>query len=158
MKIFASEEFTILTSALQKALDYLHQKETLTEQVSDLLDLLIPGDGHRLLTVGEWHHTPALESEVIGWLAEVLGSEEEFRPKRVKTLMDGDCMVAVRAEHMIDDHWKVSVFNIVVPEADAEVPEFPDGDPGRNPAMAVAPIVGSADRVPRTGPKSARLS
>ena len=54
MKTFSSEELAILTNALEKSLDYVHRTEALTEQVSDLPDLLMPGDGHRLFTLGEW--------------------------------------------------------------------------------------------------------
>ena len=103
MKNFSNEELATITSALQNALDYVHQKETLTGQVSDLLGPLIPGDGNRLFTVGAWNRTPALESEIIEWLADVQDGEEDFRPRRVKTLMDGDRMVAIHAEHMIGD-------------------------------------------------------
>ena len=95
MKTFSSEELAILTSALQKSIDYVYQKETLTEQVSDLLDLLILDDGHRLFTLGEWNGTPTLESEIIEWLTDAQGGEEDFRSRRVKTLTDGDRMVAV---------------------------------------------------------------
>ena len=45
MKNFSNEELATITSALQNALDYVRQKETLAGQVSDLLGLLIPGDG-----------------------------------------------------------------------------------------------------------------
>ena len=155
---FSNEELATITNALQKALDYVRQQNKLTQQVSDLLALLIPGDGHRLFTVGEWRHTPDLESEIVEWMADVQGGEEEFRPRRVKTLMDGDRMVAVQAEHMIGDHWRVSVFNIVLHEEGEELSEFPGGAAGRKPAMAVARIIGSADRVPRTGAGFARLS
>ena len=68
MKTFSSEELETITSVLQQSIDYVHQRETLTEQVSDLLDLLIPGDGHCLFTLGEWNRTPTLESEIIEWL------------------------------------------------------------------------------------------
>ena len=54
MKTFSSEELETITSALQQSIDYVHQKETLTGQTSDLLGLLIPGDGHHLFTLGEW--------------------------------------------------------------------------------------------------------
>ena len=147
-----------VTPILDGMVRYTSEKEDVTKDLSDILHLIIPGDGHRLLTLGTWRHSHDLEYEIIGWLAEVLDSEEEFRSRRVKTLMNGDRMVAVHAKHMIDDHWKVSVFNIVVHEDGEEMPEFPEGDAGRNSAMAVARIVGSADRVPRTGPESARLS
>ena len=67
-------------------------------------------------------------------------------------------MVHVHVDYILDDHWKNSVFNIVFHEADEEIPEFPRGDAGRNPGMAVARIVGSADRLPWTGAGSARLT
>ena len=134
------------------------EKEDVAKDFSDVLHLIIPGDGHRLLTLGNWRHSHDLEYEIIGWLAEVMDSQEEFRSSYIKTLLNGDRMVAVHVKHMIDDHWKVSVFNIVVHEEGEEPPDFPEADAGRNPAMAVARIVGSADRVPRTGPESARLS
>ena len=72
--------------------------------------------------------------------------------------MDGDKVVHVHAQHMLDGHWKISVLNIVFHEADEEIPEFPDGDAGLNPGMAVARILGSADRLPRTVAGSARFT
>ena len=158
MKTFSSEELAILTSALQKSLDYVHQQETLTEQVSDLLDLLIPGDGHRLFTLGEWNRTPTLESEIIEWLTNVQGGEEDFRSRRVKTLMDGDRMVAVHAEHMVGDHWWVVVHNIRFHESEADFDEYKERSPDKKPAAAIARIAGSGDQVSTTGPKPTRSS
>ena len=79
MKSFSEEELTFIKNTVQIALDYVRQKETLTEQVGDLLDLLIPGDGHRLLTLGEWRHSSALESEIIEWLTGDLEAKEGSR-------------------------------------------------------------------------------
>ena len=53
MKNFTDEEILTITSALQRALDHVHQRETIIEQVGDLLELLIPSDGHHLFTLGE---------------------------------------------------------------------------------------------------------
>ena len=145
MKTFSSEELAILTSALQKSIDYVYQKETLTEQVSDLLDLLILDDGHRLFTLGEWNGTPTLESEIIQWLTDAQGGEEDFRSRRVKTFTDGDRMVAVYAEHMIGDHWWVVVNNIRFHETEADFDEYKERSPGRRPAAAIARIVRSPD-------------
>ncbi len=147
MKTFSNEELETITSALQKSLDYLHQQKTLTEQVGGLLDLLIPGDGQRLFALGEWNRTPALESEIIEWLTDVQGGEEDFRPRRVKTLMDGDGMVAVYAEHMIGDHWWVVVNNIRFHESEAAFDEYKEGSRGRRPAAAIARIVGSSNQI-----------
>ena len=147
MKTFSSEELETITSALQKSLDYLHQQKTLTEQVGGLLDLLIPGDGHRLFTLGEWNRTPTLESEIIEWLADVQDGKEDFRPRRVKTLMDGDRMVAVFAEHMIGDHWWVVVHNIRFHQTEADFEEYKERSPGRRPAAAIARVVGSSNQI-----------
>ena len=147
MKTFSSEELETITSALQKSLDYLHQQKTLTGQVGGLLDLLIPGDWHRLFTLGEWNRTPTLESEIIEWLADAQGGEEDFRSRRVKTLMDGDRMVAVYAEHMIGDHWWVVVHNIRFHESEADFDEYKERSPGRRPAAAIARIAGSGNQV-----------
>ena len=145
MKTFSSEELAILTGALQKSLDYVYQKETLTDQVSDLLDMLIPGDGQRLFTLGEWNRTPTLESEIIEWLTGAQGGAEDFRSRRVKTLIDGDHMVAVYAEHMIGDHWWVVVHNIRFHESEADFDEYRGRSPGRRPAAAIARIAGSSN-------------
>ena len=132
----------------------IEEKEDLTKDLADVLHLLIPGDGHHIIKLGDWRHSPDLESEIIEWL----DGEEELRPRLRKVLIDGESMVWVHAKHLLDDHWKLSVFNIVFHEEGEEMPEFPEGDAGRNPAMAVARIAGSADRLPWTGPGSARLT
>ena len=133
---------------------HIEEKEDLTKDFADVLHLIIPDDGHHIIKLGDWRHSPDLESEIIEWL----DGEEELRPRLRKVLMDGESMVWVHAKHMVDDHWKLSVFNIVFHEENEEMPEFPESDAGLNPAMAVARIVGSADRLPRTGPGSARLT
>ena len=144
MKNFTNEEISTITNALQRALDYVHEQETLTEQVGDLLDLLIPGDGHRLFTLGEWHHSPDLESEIIEWLASILDGEEESRPRQSKVLSDEGSMVWVRAEHMLGDHWWVEVNNIRFHETEAGFDEHRERSPGKKPSAAIARIVGSA--------------
>ena len=158
MKTFSSEELGTITSALQKSIDYVYQMETLTEQVSGLLDLLIPGDGHRLFTLGEWNRTQTLESEIIEWLTDVQGGEEDFRSRRVKTLMDGDRMVAVYAEHVIGDHWWVVVHNIRFHQTEGDFDEYKERSPGRRSAAAIARIAGSSNQVPTTSQKPARPS
>ena len=144
--------------ALDEMVRYIGEKEDLTKDFDDVLHLIIPGDGHRLLTLGDWRHSPALEPEIIGWLAGGPDGEEGDQSRRRKVLPDNGRMVWVHAKHLLDDHWKVSVFNIVFHEGDEEIPEFPDGDAGHDPGMAVARIVGSGDQMPRTGPESARLT
>ena len=147
MKTFSSEELETITSALQQSIDYVHQKETLTGQTSDLLDLLIPGDGNHLFTLGEWSRKPTLESEIIEWLVDIQGGEEDFRSRRVKTFTDGDRMVAVYAEHMIGDHWWVVVNNIRFHETEADFDEYKERSPGKRPAAAIARIVENSNQI-----------
>ena len=147
MKSFSNEELATIMRALQKALDYLHQEETLTEQVGDLLELLIPGDEHRLLTLGEWRHSPALETEIIEWLAGDLEEKERGRAKRGKLLPDEGDTLWVRAEHMLGDHWWVTVYNIRFHETEAGFNEYRDRSPGRKSAAAIALIVGSSNQI-----------
>ena len=139
---------------LDDMVHYIEEKEDLTKDLADVLHMLIPGDGHRIVTLGDWHHSPALESEITGWLA----GEEELQPQLRKVLLDGESMVWIHAKHMLDDHWKLSVFNIVFHEENEKMPEFPEGDAGGNPARAVARITGSGDRLSLTSTGSARLS
>ena len=153
---------------LDEMVQYTGGKEAVTKDFADVLHLLIPGDGHRLLTLGNWRHSPALGPEIIDWLAARTGEEETHPPALRKVLPDEGEMVWVHAEHMLDDHWKISVFKIVFHEPEDEFLELrelkdlqagdTERDPGRDPAMAVARIVGSGERVPRTGPGSARLT
>ena len=143
-----------INEILDEMVRHIEEKEDLARDVADVLRLFFPGEGHRLFTSSDWRHSPALESEIIGWLV----AEEELQPRLRKVLMDGESMIWVHAKHLLDDHWKLSVFGIVFLAEDEEMPEFPEGDAGLNPAMAVVRIVDSADRLPRTGPESARLT
>ena len=140
MKTFTEEELSVVISALEKARDYVHEKKALTEQVRDLLDLLIPDAGNGLATLGEWHHSPALESEIIDWLSATLGTEGDSRARHRKIITDGDRQVEVHAHHMLDDHWQISTFGFVFHDEGSEVPT---GTPDRKFAMAVARIKGS---------------
>ena len=143
MNNFTEEDFDIVITALEKARDYVHEKKALTEQVRDLLDLLIPDEGNGLVALGEWHHSPALESEIIGWLEDILGTEGDSRARHRKILTDGDRPVEVHAYHMLDDHWQITTYGFVFHEEGSESPEFPDGPKERKFAMAVARIAGS---------------
>ena len=142
-----------INEILDEMVRHIEETEDLAEDVADVLRLFFPGEPHRLFTSPDWRHLPALESEIIGWLV----AEEELQPRLRKVLMDGESMIWVHAKHLLDDHWKLSVFGIVFLAEDEEMPEFPEGDAGLNPAMAVVRIVDSTDRLPRTGPESARL-
>ena len=90
---------------------------------------------------------PTLESEIIEWLVDIQGGEEDFRSRRVKTLMDGERMVAVYAEHMIGDHWWVVVHNITFHESEADLDEYRERSPGKRPAAAIARIVENSNQI-----------
>lgn len=137
---------------------HIEEREDLTMDAGGVLRLFFPGGGHRLFTPPGWRHTPAVEPEIIGWLAGSADDDETVQDIQRKVLMDGERMVWVRAKHLPDGHWKLSVFSIVFHEEDEEMPEFPDGDAGLNPAMAVARNAGSSGRLPRTSPGPARLT
>ena len=110
-----------INGILDEMVRYTGEKEALTKDFEDVLYLIIPSDGHRLLTLGDWRYSPALEPEITEWLAGDPDSEEQFRLQCYKLLMDGDKVVHVHAQHMMGDHWKNSVFNDVLPpEADEE--------------------------------------
>ena len=44
---------------LDEMVRYTGEKEDLIKDFADVLHLIIPGDGHRLLTLGDWRHSPA---------------------------------------------------------------------------------------------------
>ena len=147
-----------INEILAEMVRHIEEKEDLTKDFADVLHIFFPGEEHRLFTPANWSHTPALEPEIIGWLADSAEEEETLQDIQRKVLMDGERMVWVHAKHLLDDHWKISVFGIVFHEEDEGMPEFPDGDAGLNPAMAVARIAGSGGRLPWTCPGSARLT
>ena len=147
-----------INEILSEMVRHIEEKEDLTKDFADVLHLFFPGEEHHLFTPADWRHTPALETEIIGWLAGSADEEETLQDTQRKVLMDGESMVWVHAKHLLDDHWKISVFGIVSYEENEEMQEFPDGDAGLNPAMAVARIAGSGGRLPRTGSRSARLT
>ena len=71
--------------------------------------------------------------------------QKECPPNLQERLWDRDGMVSVSAEHLLDDHWWITV----------EPPGFTgprhlEGDGGPEPAVAIARIEGSADRLPYT--------
>ena len=103
----------------------------------------MPQDGHSLLILGEWPHSPGLEPAIIHWLAGAVEGQKEYPPNLQERLRDGDGMVSVSAEHLLDDHWWITV----------ELPRFtgprhPEVGGGPEPAVAIARIEGSADRLP----------
>ena len=148
-----------INELLEELVRYAGEQEDLTKDFAEVLHLIIPGDGDRLLSLGDWGYSPALETEITGWLAGSVNRLDDSRPFRRKVFMDEDRIAEVHAQHLLDDHWRISVFKIVYHEADeefTECPEFPEGHAGLKPAMAVARIVGSGALLARTGAESAR--
>lgn len=127
--------------------------EDIRRRFDDALFNLMPRDRHCLLILGEWPHSADLEAAIIGWLAGAMEGQKECPPNLEETLRDGDGMALVQAEHLLDDHWWVTV----------EVtgftgPRHPEEGGGPEPAVAIARIEGSADRLPYTEADSGHVT
>ena len=82
--------------------DIVKDYEVLRSQFNNVLDLLLPGDGHDLLPLHgqDW---PALKDEVIMWM------EGQVYGRRLRqTFGSGAGRVDVEAEHLLDDYWWVT--------------------------------------------------
>ena len=82
--------------------DIVKDYEGLRAQFNNVLDLLLPGDGHDLLPLHgqDW---PALKDEVTGWM------EGQVYGRRLRqTFGSGAGRVDVEAEHLLDDYWWVT--------------------------------------------------
>ena len=102
--------------------DIVKDYEGLRAQFNNVLDLLLPGDGHDLLPLHgqDW---PALKDEVTGWM------EGQVYDRRLRqTFGSGAGRVDVQAEHLLDDYWWVTA--------------TPAGTDPNNAAMAVVRITG----------------
>ena len=86
--------------------EVLKDYEVLRTQLNNVLDLLLPGDGHDHLPLRgqDW---PALKDQVIGWMAEELQGQVYGRRLR-QTFGSGAGRVDVEAEHLLDDYWWVT--------------------------------------------------
>ena len=78
----------------------------LRAQLNNVLDLLLPGDGHDLLPLHgqDW---PALKDRVTGWMAEELQGQVYGRRLR-QSFGSGARRVDVEAEHLLGDYWWVT--------------------------------------------------
>ena len=87
--------------------EVLKDYEGLRAQLNNVLDLLLPGDGHDLLPLydQEW---PALKDRVIGWMAERLHTGHEYDRRLRQTFGSGAGRVDVQAEHLLDNYWWVT--------------------------------------------------
>ena len=96
------EALRTMTRMAEALKDY----EVLRAQFNNVLDLLLPGDGHDLLPLRgqDW---PVLKDQVTGWMAEELQGQEYGRRLR-QTIGPAAGRVDVAAEHLLDDYWWVT--------------------------------------------------
>ena len=87
--------------------DIVKDYEGLRAQFNNVLDLLLPGDGHDLLPL-RGQGWPALKDRVTGWMADQLQGMAYGRRLR-QTFGSGAGRVDVEAEHLLDDYWWVTV-------------------------------------------------
>ena len=130
-----------MTEALRTftlGLEALKVYEVMRSQLNNVLDLLLPGDGHDLLPLRgqDW---PALKDQVTGWM------EGQVYDRRLRqTFGSGAGRVDVQAEHLLDDYWWVTA--------------TPAGTDPNNAAMAVVRITDSKDRLRHGAGYLARIS
>ena len=127
--------------------------EDIRRRFDDALYNLMPRDGHRLLILGDWPHSPDLEPAVIHWLAGVMEGQMVCSPNLQETLRDGDAIVSVQAEHLLDDHWWITV-----EPAGFTGKWHPGVGGGPEPAVAIARIEGSADHLPYGAEESGHIT
>ena len=134
-----------MTEALQTftlGLETLKVYEVMRSQLNNVLDLLLPEDGHDLLPLRgqDW---PALKDQVTGWMADQLQGMAYGRRLR-QTFGSGAGRVDVEAEHLLDNYWWVTA--------------TPAGTHPDAAAMAVVRIQGSKHPLRYGAGYSARIS
>ena len=139
-----------VNEVLEKLVQYVAEKQDLTKDLDDILHEIFPSEGNRLLILGEWNHSPALEPEILLWMAGSIDQQETFQSELGKALSDDGNPVWVHAKHMVDDYWKITVFNNIPDESDAYDGNYPQGSSPEEPGKAVARVVGSGNRQPAT--------
>ena len=119
------KDITEASRTVTRTAEIVKDYEGLRAQFNNVLDLLLPGDGHDLLPLHgqDW---PALKDEVIMWM------EGQVYGRRLRqTIGSGAGRVDVEAEHLLDDYWWVTA--------------TPAGTDPNNAAMAVVRIRDSKD-------------
>ena len=136
------KDMTEVVLKVTRMTEVLKDYEVLRAQFNNVLDLLLPGDGHDLLSLHgqDW---PALKDQVIGWMAEQLDGMVYGRRLR-QTIGPGAGRVDVEAEHLLDDYWSVTA--------------TPAGTDPDDAAMAVVRIRDSKHRLRYGAGYSARIS
>ena len=136
------KDMTEVVLKVTRMTEVLKDYEVLRAQLNNVLDLLLPGDGHDLLPLHgqDW---PALKDQVIGWMADQLQGMAYGRRLR-QTIGSGAGRVDVEAEHLLDDYWWVTA--------------TPAGTDPDDAAMAVVRIQGSKHPLRYGAGYSARIS
>ena len=139
---YLERDMTEASRTMTRTAEILKDYEVLRAQLNNVLDLLLPGDGHDLLPLRgqDW---PALKDQVTGWMAEQLDGQVYGRRLR-QTIGSGAGRVDVEAEHLLDDYWWVTA--------------TPAGTDPDDAAMAVVRIRDSKDRLRYRAGYSARIS
>ena len=137
------KDMTEAARTVTRAAEVLKDYEVLRAQLNNVLDLLLPGDGHDLLPLygQDW---PALKDPVTGWMAEGLQGDHEYDRVLRQTFGSGGGRVDVEVEHLLDDYWWVTA--------------TPAGTGPDAAAMAVVRITDSKHSVRHGSGYSARIS
>ena len=100
------KDMTEVVQTVTRMVEVLKDYEVMRSQLNNVLDLLLPGDGHDLLPLRgqDW---PALKDQVTGWMADQLQGMAYGRRLR-QTIGSGAGRVDVEAEHLLDDYWWVT--------------------------------------------------
>ena len=100
------KDMTEVVRTVTRMAEVLKDYEVLRSQLNNVLDLLLPGDGHDLLPLRgqDW---PTLKDQVIMWMAEQLDGMAYGRRLR-QTIGPDAGRVDVEAEHLLDDYWSVT--------------------------------------------------
>ena len=137
------KDMTEVVLKVTRMAEVLKDYQGLRAQLNNVLDLLLPGDGHDLLPLRgqDW---PALKDQVTGWMAEGLQGQQEYDRVLRQTFGSGAGSVDVEAEHLLDDYWWVTA--------------TPSGTDPNDAAMAVVRITDSKHPLRYGAGYSARIS
>ena len=133
----------------------LTEYEELRHQFNQVLDLLMPGEGHALLLLGDHgdRDPEALRDALVSVLNGALDEDGRFRPKHeaVLTVLRG--APGVEVGHLLDEYWWIEIYPTW---------EDPTGAPGlvttADPAVAVLRVDESRDNLPLDYDFSPRLT
>ena len=138
------KDMTEVVQTVTRMVEILKDYEVLRAQLNNVLDLVLPGDGHDLLPPPHGQDWPALKDQVIGWMAEGLQGQHEYDRVLRQTIGSGAGRVDVEVEHLLDDYWWVTATRAGTDANDA--------------AMAVLRIRDSKHRLRYGAGYSARIS